>query len=65
MEKDISWINQNAVDELETLMHEGFGSDEELPDIVRESWKKDTLDRGQFYRDQLKNQCRHVIFNYR
>ena len=60
MEKVVGWINKNAVNELETLMLEGLDSDAELPDIVRESWNKDTLDRGQFYRDQFNNQGKHL-----
>ena len=55
MEKVVDWINQNAVNELETLFIEGIGSDENLPDLMKEVWDKDTQDRSQFYRDQFTN----------
>ena len=35
MEKVVNWINQNAVNELETLLSEGIGSDENLPDLIK------------------------------
>ncbi len=64
MENVVAWINKNAGNELEALLQEGLACDTELPDIVRESWNKDTLDRGQFYRDQFNNQGEHAIFDY-
>ncbi len=55
MEQVVNWINQNAVNDLETLFIEGFDSDENLPDLMKEVWNKDTQDRSQFYRDQFTN----------
>lgn len=56
MERVVNWINQNAVNELETLFIEGIDSDENLPDLMKEVWNKDTQDRSQFYRDQFTNE---------
>ena len=52
MEQIVRWINKNAVNDMETLLVDGDG---DISDIMRETWNKDTMDRGQFYRDQFCN----------
>ena len=59
MEKVVNWINQNAVNELETLFVEGIDNDENLPDFMKEVWNKDTQDRSQFCRDQFSKKGQH------
>ncbi len=51
MEQIVSWINKNAVNDMETLLVAGDGH---ISDIMRETWNKDTMDRGQFYRDSIE-----------
>ena len=52
MEQIVRWINKNAVNDMETLLVDGDGG---ISDIMRETWNKDTMDRGKFYRDQFCN----------
>eukprot|EP00794_Sanderia_malayensis_P014565 gene14565-16067_t len=53
MEKVVEWINRNAVNDLETLLCSNtLENSPQLTDVVRENWNKDTIDRGQFYKDQ-------------
>eukprot|EP00794_Sanderia_malayensis_P006654 gene6654-7400_t len=54
MEFIVQWINQNAVNDLESILAES--ENEGMADVVREKWLKDTEDRQTFYRDQFSNQ---------
>ncbi len=54
MESIVQWINCNAVNDLESVLAES--ENQEMSDVVREKWLKDTEDRQKFYRDKFSNQ---------
>ena len=64
MERVVSWINKNAINELETIFCEELGKDSsDVSDVLRDTWIKDTEDRSQFYKDQFKNYGMFIIQN--
>ncbi len=48
-------INEKYQCELETILKEANKTSPETSDIIAESWKQDTLDRKNFFRDQARN----------
>ena len=62
MEKVVSLINKNAINELETIFCEEHGKDSsDVSDVLRDTWVKDTEDRSQFYKDQFRNHGMFII----
>ncbi len=65
MERVVSWINKNAINELETMFCEELGKDSsDVSNVLRDTWVKDTEDRSQFYKDQFRNHGMFIIQNF-